>query len=252
MPKPKKTQPKTPDQIQGRDLFQTPNYAVDLLVPFLPRPNGDVIWGPACGEGKITRRLAHHGYPVIGTDLRSKHPVNFLTDERPSSFGLIIENPPFSLKQEFAAKCLDHGKPWALLVPADPAAWNLDLISKHGCQLLMPTRRIDYITPDILDNVYAGEVLIAIKSGTGIDWKAKIKQATGRGWKKDDWDKIPPDVRGRYSAGIVRYERIDDVPPALLARYSASQFHSCWLTWGLNLPDRMTIVSLTKQDKLNV
>ena len=35
--KPITTPPKTPSVPQGRDTFQTPNYATELLIPFIPK-----------------------------------------------------------------------------------------------------------------------------------------------------------------------------------------------------------------------
>src|SRR5664279_2775183 len=49
----KKTQPETPYVPQGRDLFQTPYYATELLIPFIPK-RIRWIWEPACGKGKIS------------------------------------------------------------------------------------------------------------------------------------------------------------------------------------------------------
>ena len=69
----------------------------------------------------------------------------------------------------------------------------------------MPSRRVDFITPNVLD---------------------RIKKETGR-----------------------RYRRIDDVPSELLAKFSTSQFHAFWLTWGLNLPKQFMWVELSKESK---
>src|SRR5687767_14647628 len=110
----KKTpQPQTPDEPQGRDLFQTPNYAVDLLIPFIP-DNVGVIWECACGEGKIVKRLLYHGYAVVGTDLRQG--INFLVQDYPENYDAIITNPPFSLAERFYKKCLEYDIPFALLI----------------------------------------------------------------------------------------------------------------------------------------
>jgi len=73
----KKTQFEQPEAPQGRDLFQTPNYAVDLLVPFIPK--NKVIWECAAGLGKISNRLGYHGFNVISTDINHEFEyLNFL------------------------------------------------------------------------------------------------------------------------------------------------------------------------------
>jgi hypothetical protein len=143
--KPKTTQPKTPDKIQGRDFFQTPNYAVDLLVPFIPKV--DWIWESACGKLKIAIRLRHHKFNVYSTDLLDG--TNFLdwTPDFLYPIDAIITNPPFSLKRKFYEKCLEYGVPFALLLPFDMCQWIAEAFDKDGVQALVPNRRIDYITP---------------------------------------------------------------------------------------------------------
>lgn len=140
--KPKTNQPQTPNEIQGRDFFQTPNYAVDLLVPFIPN-EVRTIWEPACGDGKIVKRLEYFGYDVVSTDI--KWGTNFLTAT--SREDAIITNPPFSIKIKFFKRCMELGLPFALLVPADYAIWNIEACWKLGLEKIIPTRRIDYITP---------------------------------------------------------------------------------------------------------
>lgn len=144
--KSKKPQPKTQYTPQGRDAFQTPNYAVDLLVPFIPKGT-NWIWEPACGDGKISTRLREHKYNVYATDLLSG--MDFLSWEPDFIYKIdcIITNPPFSLKIDFFEKCLEYDTPFALLIPADYTGWNITACKSLGCEKIIPTRRIDYITP---------------------------------------------------------------------------------------------------------
>lgn len=199
--KPKCTQPKDNSERQGRDFFQTPHYAVDMLVPFVPA-TCDYVWEPACGGGLIADRLHEsHLFCVYGTDkfpVDGTHPVDFLTAPLPACVDSIVTNPPYSLKKEFAERCMEHRLPWALLVPADFNLWICKAI-RHpndpdepgwGCRIVMPTRRIDYITP------------------------------TGKSGKE-----------------------------------SAAQFHSMWLTWGMNVTDhegvpcQIRVVDLSNETK---
>ena len=148
--KPKTNQPETPVEVQGRDKFQTPRYAVELLIPFVPK-HVEYIWECAAGEGKIVSLLEEHNYKVISTDIDGRHMKhNFILDPlveiNPESLA-IITNPPFSLKKKFFIKCMEYGCPFALLIPADYSLWIIDAVRKYGCKKLVPTRRIDYITP---------------------------------------------------------------------------------------------------------
>jgi len=182
MKKPKQNQPETPSQQQERDLFQTPAYAVDIIAPFL---HGLMIWEPAAGQGKLTERLMNpHGLNVISSDIQSG--VNFLTANTDFDFDAIVTNPPYSIKRKFYERCREIGKPFALLIPTDFAGWTLGAL-RNGCQWIIPTRRIDYITPNG-------------KSG----------------------------------------------------KQSAAQFHSGWLTYGLNLPQQIVVVELSIEQKGNI
>lgn len=143
----------------GRDLFQTPRYATELLLPFLPRNMGfDLkknewvtrtnVWECASGNGAITRVLQENGFRVWESDLRSSTEEDFLTNAvMPFSPYIIVTNPPFSRKKQFYERCLELKVPFALLVPADYSMWMIDAVRNKGCVKIIPTRRIDYITP---------------------------------------------------------------------------------------------------------
>lgn len=147
----KSTQKENLVAVSGRDLFQTPNYATDLLVPFLKtiqssydKPNEFVIWECASGNGKMENRLRKHEFEVFGTDLSTG--FNFLTDKMTDCFDCIVTNPPYSLKKKFYDKCLEYEVPFALLIPADYSGWIIEAL-QDGAEKIIPTRRIDFITP---------------------------------------------------------------------------------------------------------
>lgn len=159
MIKPRLPQKGTLDKSQPRDNFQTPNYATELLVPFIPKKI-EWVWECACGYNKITNVLKKHGYLVLSSDivwekngevLDHVTPFNFLTDGRsdvykPSPYA-IITNPPYSLKRQFFNRCLQYDLPFALLISGDYSLWTIDAIRKYGCEKIIPDHRIDYITP---------------------------------------------------------------------------------------------------------
>jgi len=157
--KSKVPQPRTSYVPQGRDAFQTPNYAVDLLIPFIPK-NINMAWEPAAGGLKIVHRLldktnldviASDVYPFDG--VREHNFIDSSSNDYPGELEMdavslaIITNPPFSLKIDFYEKCLEYNIPFALLIPADYAGWNINACKSLGCEKIIPTRRIDYITP---------------------------------------------------------------------------------------------------------
>jgi hypothetical protein len=146
--KPITVAPKTPLVVQGRDTFETPNYATDLLIPFIPK-NIKRIWECAAGDRKITNRLIHWGYDTYSTDLRDAVSVNFLTWDLKDQYtycDCIITNPPFSVKDMFIEKAFEYGVPFAFLINMDYSMQMCNWI-RRGCQRIVPDRRIDFLTP---------------------------------------------------------------------------------------------------------
>jgi hypothetical protein len=104
------------------DLYPTPVDATESIIPMLKamkRPDGTPIkriWECACGDGRISRVLEHHGFEVISTDIRElpgygTGGIDFLNDDPLENYGgdmgeidLILTNPPFSLAEEFIRK----------------------------------------------------------------------------------------------------------------------------------------------------
>lgn len=138
MPKPIGMQAGAPDD------FQTPDYALDILIPWLNKEL--IIWECAAGKGNIVKYLGSKGFNIKGSDVLTG--VNFLTSKM-ESFDCIITNPPYSLKDKFLARCYDLGKPFALLMPltALEGQERQSLYRKYGIQLLVPDRRINFYTP---------------------------------------------------------------------------------------------------------
>lgn len=144
----------------GRDLFQTPRYATELLIPFIPKYA--YIWECAAGNGAIVNVLTENGFLVAGSDMRPSKDyfvIDFLSNTGLETYRgfstqhIIITNPPFSRKKQFYERCLEINAPFALLVPADYSGWMIDAVRNKGCTKIVPTRRIDYITPSGKDAI---------------------------------------------------------------------------------------------------
>jgi hypothetical protein len=135
----------------GKDLFRTPRYAVELLLDNI-RPNIKYVWECAAGELHITKVLKDRGFDVFSSDIDGTHcnELDFLTcdpPEFPDTYA-IITNPPYSLKKAFFLRCISLNVPFALLIPADYSQWNIEAMTKYNCKKLIPSRRINYITPN--------------------------------------------------------------------------------------------------------
>lgn len=125
------------------DELYTPKIAIIPLLKYLPK--NIIIW--ECtdfGESNITKILKNNGYNVISTHIKN---FNFLIDKPDFKFDMIITNPPYSLKNEFLAKCYEYNKPFCLLLPITSleSIERGKLFKKYGIELLIFDKRINYM-----------------------------------------------------------------------------------------------------------
>jgi hypothetical protein len=95
------------------DFYPTPPEVTEALLRAVGFREPAVIWEPACGEMDMVSVLQSAGHSVIATDL--KYGQDFLTMPLPEC-DWIITNPPFSVSDKFIERCMEHGKPFALLL----------------------------------------------------------------------------------------------------------------------------------------
>jgi hypothetical protein len=126
------------------DDFQTPDWVVDYLVPYLRREW--VIWECAKGRGNLVRALERKGFKVIGTDIREGY--DFLSWEA-EGYDCIVTNPPYSLKDEFLERCYELRKPFALLLPltALETRRRQRLFKEYGVEVIVLPRRVNFEVP---------------------------------------------------------------------------------------------------------
>ena len=129
--------------MNGRsDEFMTPEYAIKPLLPFLKEDM--IIWECAWGGGSLAKHLRKKGFEVIGENVK-----DFLNVNTKFYFDIIVTNPPYSIKDKFLEKAFELGKPFAFLMPLTTLEGlkRGELFRKHGIQLIIPNRRINFITP---------------------------------------------------------------------------------------------------------
>lgn len=239
--KTKKTQKKKPEESNNRDNFLTPAYATKLLLPYIPK-NVKYIWECCAGEGHMARIFEKNGYDVYKTDIRENLKINvfyhnFLSEYEfekilyLSVFGCIITNPAFSIKAEVYAKCKEYESPFALLIPSDISGWVLKAFEKDGAQVIVPSRRIDYLTPNIISRINT----IINKKESVLEKKDLLKKKLLNGL----------DIKKEFS-------ELEEIPAKVLRAFSSSDFHSWWLTYGFNLPKQINIVDLTNEMKNDI
>jgi hypothetical protein len=131
------------------DDFQTPPYALAPLLRYLQQRW--VIWECASGRGNLTTELRRQGFTVTATDIIGGR--DFLCWE-PKRFDCIITNPPFHHKQQFLERCYKLGKPFALLLPLTTLETRRrqELFEKYGIEVIFFDRRIDFETPEGVNN----------------------------------------------------------------------------------------------------
>lgn len=95
------------------DFYPTPPDATKALLDFLSLPKGTVVCEPACGDGHMADEMRRNDLIVIESDIRTGD--DFLTTPF-RECDWIITNPPFSLSEEFILRCIEHERPFAMLL----------------------------------------------------------------------------------------------------------------------------------------
>lgn len=154
--KPKKNQKELPNESQESDKLYTPFYATDIIAPYIPT---EKVWECCAGDGAISKRLeTKWNKDVWSTEINGNFQYfNFLTDKLNDYNYLknytIVTNPPFSIKMRIFYKCIEYDLPFVLLLPLDYSQWMCEAIYKYQCKKLIPTRRISFITPNVIERV---------------------------------------------------------------------------------------------------
>ena len=127
------------------DFYPTPPDVTFALLKFLNLKPDTVIWEPACGEGHMVNTMEAMGYQVIGTDIQQG--TDFLTAPLVNC-DWIITNPPFSQSEAFICRCIEHKKPFCLLLKSQywHAKKRKKLFEKMPPEWILPlTWRPDFL-----------------------------------------------------------------------------------------------------------
>jgi len=125
------------------DEMQTPEIAIKYLLPYLK--GFKLVWECAWGKGSLAKHLEKRGFEVIGN--KSEDFLRKKVDME--NYDIIITNPPYSIKDKFLEHCFNGGRPFALLMPLTALEGKKrgELYKKYGIQLIIPNKRINFITP---------------------------------------------------------------------------------------------------------
>lgn len=128
----------------GMDACQTPAYAIDPLLLYLPE--GLNIWEPAAGEGLLEDALIDSGFHVVSGDILTGQ--NFF-DYQPETWDAIVTNPPYSIHFQWLERCYQLGKPFALLLKVDILGTKTaqEMFDQFGIEVIFVSPRINYKMP---------------------------------------------------------------------------------------------------------
>lgn len=128
----------------------TYEYGVEILLPHIQHLKDKIIWCPFDKEwSSFVKVLKENGFKVVYSHIDENK--DFFTYE-PKEWDIIISNPPYKDKRKFIERCLNLGKPFALLLPTtilNDALIN-DLFTKYNAklQLLIPYQRMEFFNKD--------------------------------------------------------------------------------------------------------
>lgn len=125
------------------DEFYTPEIAVEMILPFIPKHMTRIWECTAIKESKIVKVLRENGYTVIPTHIRDG--FDFLKFE-PADYDLNVTNPPYSIKDKFLKRAFELGKPFMFLLPISTleGVGRIKMFQKNHIQLIIPDRRFSF------------------------------------------------------------------------------------------------------------
>lgn len=131
----------------------TPAYAVDPIIKYLPKDK--VIWCPFSEEWSMFyQRLKEDGFNVVRSSLSEGK--DFFTYE-PDKWELIIDNPPFSIKDKVLERLYSFNKPFAVLLPLNSLQGKTRYkYFSQDIQLLSFDARVSYHDREHMDRPVKG------------------------------------------------------------------------------------------------
>jgi len=122
-----------------QDNYETPFEAFELISKYINKSK--IIWSPFYCNGLVSEHWTK-------LDIKHIHINNDFFTYQPEEYDLIIDNPPYSIKQKIFKKCVDLNKPFALFVPIDTLERNYvkQLIGNNDLQILIPNNRTLFIS----------------------------------------------------------------------------------------------------------
>lgn len=125
------------------DELYTPNEAIEMLLPYIPKKIKTIWECTAIENSNIVKVLENHNYKVIKSHIENGD--DFLKYE-PNHYDMIITNPPYSMKDKFLKRAFELNKPFAFLLPITTLEGlsRGKMFNEYGIQLLIPNKRFNF------------------------------------------------------------------------------------------------------------
>ena len=126
------------------DECYTPSYGVEPIIKYLDKDK--IIWCPFdTDKSEFVRILKREGFKVVNSHISLGQ--DFYEYE-PEEWDIIVSNPPFTNKRKIFERCIQFGKPFALIMSN---TWLNDSAPKQlfediDLQLLMFDNRIHLVS----------------------------------------------------------------------------------------------------------
>lgn len=141
--------PKSNRKGDSINACQTPDYALDPLLPYLPL--NSIVWEPAAGEGFLARNLRRNGFAnVLCSDILSGQ--DFFKWQPAHGWDILVTNPPYNpngIKPAWVRRCYELGKPWANLMPVETIGSGevQALFDTYGVEIIYLDKRVNFKMP---------------------------------------------------------------------------------------------------------
>lgn len=125
------------------DEIWTPIEAMTPLFPYISKRQDEsmvsktIIWEMCPGAGRLVHHLQMAGFFATTIDEDS-------LKEELLVYDLIVTNPPWSKKHLFIRRCVELGKPFALLLPVRTLGVRRCQILMPGLNILFLAKRVDF------------------------------------------------------------------------------------------------------------
>jgi hypothetical protein len=121
---------------KSSDNYVTNKFEWERIKDYIPKDK--IIWSPFYCDGKQKEYFKEIGFDIIHED------KDFFSYT--PNYDLVIDNPPFSKKQEILQKLSDLDKPFILVCPSMLLSYKYfqDLFKEKGIQIIIPYKRINF------------------------------------------------------------------------------------------------------------